>query len=188
MHLAPRHPSSSWLNEICDSYYKPWFLISGVFTVTAGALFNTLIDASTSPARLYGFSVILAIGAGLTQQAAYGVAPLKVPPHRIPEALSFINMAQIGGMVIGLTLTSTVFQNVGFRNVSNALAGLGYSDADARQALSGFSSSVFSQATPEVRALIVKAVAKTISTEYIFVITAGAVEIAAALLMKWEKL
>ncbi|KAJ4859025.1 major facilitator superfamily domain-containing protein [Trichoderma breve] len=175
--MAPRLP-----------YYMSWFLISGIFTLTAGALFYAAVDTNTSSSRLYGFSVILAIGAGLTQQTAYGVAPSKVPPSRIPEALSFINMAQIGGLVIGLTLTSTVFQNVGFRNVSNALSGFGYSDADSREALSGFTSTVFSQATPEIQDLIVESVSKTINTEYIFVITAGIVEIIASLLMKREKL
>ncbi|KKP07698.1 hypothetical protein THAR02_00234 [Trichoderma harzianum] len=72
--MAPRLPC-----------YLSWFLISGIFTLTAGALFYAAVDTNTSSSRLYGFSVILAIGAGLTQQAAYGVAPSKVPPSRIPE-------------------------------------------------------------------------------------------------------
>ena len=91
----------------------PWFFVAGILTTVAGALFYAAVNASTPASHIYGFSVILAVGAGLTQQTAYSVAPSKVGPNRVPEALGFINMAQIGGMVIGLTLSSAVFQNVG---------------------------------------------------------------------------
>jgi hypothetical protein len=54
------------------------------------------------------------MGAGLAQQSAYSIAAAKVAPHEIPAAVSFINIAQIGPIVIALTISGAVFQNVGF--------------------------------------------------------------------------
>ncbi|KAI5867877.1 MFS general substrate transporter [Durotheca rogersii] len=169
-------------------YYMPWFFVAGILTTIAGALFYAAVDATTPPSYLYGFSVILAIGAGLTQQTAYSVASTKVEQNRVPEALGFINMAQIGGMVLGLTLSSAVFQNMGFRNVANALDGLGFSDAQVMNALAGHGSTVFSNASPEVRQRIVNAVSDTINLEYIFIITAGALQTITSVFLKREKL
>ncbi|KAI0386918.1 MFS general substrate transporter [Hypomontagnella monticulosa] len=169
-------------------YYMPWFFVAGILTTIAGALFYAAVNASTPASHIYGFSVILAVGAGLTQQTAYSVAPSKVGPNRVPEALGFINMAQIGGMVIGLTLSSAVFQNVGFSNVAQALDGLGFSAAEVKDALAGQGSAVFSGATPEIRQRIVAAVSDTINLEYVFVIAAGALQTVTSLFLKREKL
>lgn len=58
-------------------YYKPWFAVSGAFILIGGALMFT-VDSDTSPARVYGYSVLIAIGTGLSAQAAYSVVPVKV--------------------------------------------------------------------------------------------------------------
>lgn len=166
----------------------PWFLGAGILVTVSGALFYAAVDAFSPPSRIYGFSVILAIGAGLTQQAAYSVATIKVAPDRVADALGFINMAQIGGMVISLTLTSAVFQNVGFRNVHAALDGLGFSDSEVQEALSGHGSAVFAQAAPEVQQLIVAAVSDTINLQYVFVLAAGALQTITSLFLKREKI
>jgi MFS family permease len=166
----------------------PWFLAASIFGVTAGSLFYAAIDVDTPVSHIYGFSVLLALGAGLSQQAAYSVAPTEVPPHRVPDAVGFINMAQIGSSVIALTITSSIFQNVGFRHVSAALAGLGYSADEMHVALTGQRSAIFVQVSDEVRQQLVKAIVKTVNDEYILVIAAGAIGTIVALLMNRGKL
>lgn len=79
-------------------YYLPFFVWSGVFTIIGAALMYT-VTSTTSASAIYGFSVLIAIGAGPTSQAAYSIAPAKVLPHQIPAAIGFINVAQIGGVV-----------------------------------------------------------------------------------------
>lgn len=166
----------------------PWFLASGVFGTIGGALFYAVIDATTPAANIYGYSVLLALGAGFAQQAAYSVAAAKVEPHHVPDSVGFINTAQIGSIVIALTIASSVFQNVGFRHMADALEGLGFSTADISGALTGRKSSIFSQVTPEIQQRVIEGIVKTINDTYILVIVAGALLTIGAACLKREKL
>jgi len=82
-------------------YYMPWYLVSGVFLLIGGSLMYALVDPTTSNSQVYGFTILAAIGAGVSQQAAYSVAQGKAPSDRIADAVGYINSAQIGGIVIG---------------------------------------------------------------------------------------
>ncbi|KAF2762527.1 MFS general substrate transporter [Pseudovirgaria hyperparasitica] len=90
-------------------YYQPWYIASFFFMTIGGALTYALVDVHTSKSTIYGFSVLMALGAGLAQQAAYSVAASKVELHRVPDAIGFINTSQIGSTVIALTITSAMF-------------------------------------------------------------------------------
>jgi len=169
-------------------YYAPWYIVASIFMIIGGSLMYSLVDASTPKSNIYGFSVLMAIGAGLTQQSAYSAAPAKVQPNRVPDAVGFINVAQIGAIVIALTITGTVFQNVGYKNLSSALAGLDFSDADIRSALAGAKSAAFDGVSPEVREAVVEGIVEAIGNGYILVIVAGVVGLVSSLCMKWEKL
>ena len=169
-------------------YYFPWYTISGVFLLAGGSLMYTVVDSITSNSNIYGYSVLLAIGAGIAQQSAYSIAPSKVRPDRVSDANGFINFSQIGAIVIALTISSTVFQNIGFRYVKNALEGLGFTDQDIRAALAGAKSRVFTSVTPEVRDKVIEGVVKAINYAYILVIVAGAVILLCSFAMKREKL
>ncbi|KAB5539589.1 major facilitator superfamily domain-containing protein [Coniochaeta sp. 2T2.1] len=174
-------------------YYKPWYTVSGAFILIGGALMFT-INSDTSPARIYGYSVLLAIGTGISAQSAYSVVPVKVAmdprygPRMIPDAISFINMAQIGSIVHALAISGTVFQNLAFRHLQHALAGRGFTDAELHGAISGTQSQLLSAASEEVRALAVTAIVKAMDQVYILVIVAGALCFLASLPMKREKL
>jgi hypothetical protein len=169
-------------------YYMPFFFISSVFITIGGAVMYATVTPSTSNATIYGYSVLMAIGAGLSQQAAYSVAPAKVAPNRVPDAVGFINAAQIGAIVIALTITSTVFQNMGYRHVAAALKGLDFTSSDIHAALAGAKSAVFASAPEEVKAKVVEGIVKAISDGYILVIVAGAFGLVCSLFLKREKL
>lgn len=155
--------------------YSPgWFFPASIFAVIAGALFYGVVNVDTSPSQIYGFSVLLGLGAGLSQVVSYSVASANVPPNRVSDAVGFINTAQIGSSVIALTIASTVFQNVGRMRVSEAMQGLGYSIADVHDTLKGRQSSVYRQVPPEVQRRIIEGIVRTINEEYILVIVAGA--------------
>ena len=51
----------------------------------------------------------MGMGAGIIQQLTYSIAAAKTARHEIPAAIGFINIAQIGSMVIALTISVTVF-------------------------------------------------------------------------------
>ncbi|KAF2432410.1 MFS general substrate transporter [Tothia fuscella] len=169
-------------------YYWPWYVVSGVCILLGGSLMYAAVDVNTPNAHIYGFSIILGLGAGISQNTAYSVAPAKVPPHRVSDSIGFINAAQLGAIVIALTITSTVFQNVGFSNVQQALEGLYFSEGDIRAALAGAKSEVFTSISPEVREKVMEGIVEAIGNGYILVIVAGVISLICAALMKREKL
>jgi Fungal trichothecene efflux pump (TRI12) len=168
-------------------YYMPWYLASGILMLVGGALMYT-VDDQTSPSRIYGYTVIMAAGAGLSAQVAYSVAPAKLPAHDVAAAVGFINLAQIGSIVISLTIAGTVFQNIAFQNLQAALMPFNVPIDEIRAALAGTQSAVFASGDAEVKAAAIKAIVKAMDKVYILVIVAGAVSLVSSLGMKREKL
>jgi len=169
-------------------FYLPWYIVSGIFLTIGGSLMYALVDASTPPSRIYGFSVLIAIGSGISQQAAYSIAPAKVGFQRASDAVGFINVAQIGAVVIALTISYATFQNIGYSHVSAALAGQGFSADDIHAALAGAKSGIFTSVTPELRQAVINGIVKAISDGYILVIVSGIVTLITSIFLRWERL
>ncbi|PSN59368.1 putative efflux pump antibiotic resistance protein [Corynespora cassiicola Philippines] len=168
-------------------YSTPWFFAASVFSVVAGALFYGAIDIDTPTSHVYGFSVLLGLGAGLSQTVAYSRAAGEVPLSRASDAVAFINTAQIGSSVIALTIASSIFQNVGRHRVSEAMQGLGYSAADVGYALQGQRSTILQELPVEVRNRILESISQTIVDEFILVMAAGCLGTIASLLLPWKR-
>ncbi|KAF1980730.1 MFS general substrate transporter [Aulographum hederae CBS 113979] len=170
-------------------FYVPWYLAGSILSLIGGSLMYALIDTNTSKGTIYGLSILVAVGAGFAQQAAYSVSPAKVShPSRVPDAIGFINVAQIGGIVISLTITSTVFQNVGFSHLQTALAGTGLPDHEIRAALAGAKSAALEGLSPELKRRVTEGIVAAIGDGWILLVAAGAVGVVAAAGMRWERL
>ncbi|KAB5530401.1 major facilitator superfamily domain-containing protein [Coniochaeta sp. 2T2.1] len=173
-------------------YYQPWFIVSSILIIIGGALMFT-VHSDTSNARVYGYSILIGTGAGLSFSASYSVAPIKVASdprfgiRMIADGIGFINMAQIGSIVHALAISGTVFQNLAFDKLKSALAGFAFSDAELHAAISGTRSQLISGASEEVRALAVGAIIEAMDRVYVLVIVAGALCLVCSVLMKWEK-
>jgi hypothetical protein len=87
-----------------------------------------------------------------------------------------------------LTITGAVFQNVGFRHISDVLAGQNFTSEDVHGALAGVQSTVFTSVSPETREQVIAAIVSAMNNSYILIIVAGAVSILSSLVMKWERL
>jgi hypothetical protein len=169
------------------AWYKVWYLISGIFIII-GSLLMFKVTQTTHTAAIYGFEIIIAIGTGLPCQIGYSVAPAIVKPHEIPHAIGFINVAQIGGVAIALSISGSIFQNLGFQRLQDALAPYNFSESEIRSALAGAQSTIFSHGSDQVKELALGSVTSTISSIYGLLIAAGALMVVSALLMKREKL
>ena len=169
-------------------YYQPWYVASFFFMTIGGALMYSLVDVTTSKGTIYGFSVLMALGAGFAATAGYSVAPTKVEPHRIPDAIGFINTAQIGASAISLTITSAIFQNIGYAYVAEALTGLNFTSEDIHAALAGADSTVFQTVSDEVRQQVLAGIVEAMRNAWILCIVAGALGLVCSLLMRTEKL
>lgn len=166
--------------------YMPYYVISGAFMIIGGALMHT-VNPTTSAGKIYGYEVLLAVGAGLSLQTAYTVIIVKVLPKEVPAAIGFINVAQIGSIPIALSIAGSVFQNVGYNELRAALSQFNFSEADLRTALGGVESIILKDAG-EVQTLALAAIVRTIGKIWILPIAAGALCFVSGIFMSREKL
>jgi MFS family permease len=167
-------------------YYYPWYIASGVLMTIGGALMHTL-DIDTSTPKIYGYTVLMAAGSGLVGQAGYAIAQAKVSTRENSAIISFMNVAQIGSIVLALTIAGSVFQNVAIHKLAAALAGQGYTLDQIKSAVAGTQSVILQQGSPEVRKLVLSALIRAMDQVFAMVIAAGALTIIVGLLMKKEK-
>lgn len=168
-------------------YYMPLYVLSGVTSIIGGALMNT-VKASTSTTSVYGYSILCAIGAGSALQAAYSVATAKVEPMHVPAVIGFINMAQLGGTTIALTIAGQIFQSFSFKNVKSALQGLDFSDEEVHAAIAGVQSNLLANVPPEVRVHVLEGIVKAVDKVYLLVVAGGALTLVCSVFLKREKL
>ncbi|KAI9776218.1 MAG: hypothetical protein M1839_000539 [Geoglossum umbratile] len=167
-----------------DGRYAPWYMISAAIVVAGSALMFT-VDENTSTSRIYGYSAFLGIGAGCVVQTAFIVAQAIVPRSEMSSSVAFINLAQIGGLVVSLTLANTVFLNLAQKYVRDVLP-----DADPntiKAAISGTVSTFLRTLSPEVQKQVVHAVISAIGKTYLIVVAFGSAELLLSFGLKWER-
>ena len=59
-------------------YYMPMYLAAGVLITLGGSLLTAYLDPATSESAIYGYTVLIAFGTGLTIQLGYAVGTLTV--------------------------------------------------------------------------------------------------------------
>lgn len=168
------------------SIYAAWYVVSGILALV-GSVLMFLINSGTPAKNIYGFEVLIGAGCGLTLQAAYSIALVKAPADKATSAISFINVAQLGGGALALAISGTIYQNIGFRTLENALDGQGYTSTEIRAALAGGYSDIISNSTAEVQDITSHAIGNTIASLYGVSISGAAAVLAVGLLMRWEK-
>lgn len=99
-----------------------------------------------------------------------------------------VNVAQSGSIAIALGIAGSIFQNVGYINLRNALAPYNFTEAELRSALGGVQSVILRDGGAIVRQLALDSIVKTVSNMWTLTIAAGAVSLASGMLMKREKL
>lgn len=166
-------------------YYMPWFLTGGIFTVIGSALMYT-VDESSSSARVYGYSVLLAVGGGSFVQAAFSVAQAKVGQVKIPEAIGFITLGQLLGATVSLAIADSIFLNDAAKGIAAIVPTA--SQAEIYAAVSGAGSTLLQGLDDKTQAMALHAIVSSMSKAYILTITAGALVLLVSLGMKREKM
>jgi hypothetical protein len=147
------------------------------------------LSPTVSESHVLGFEALIGVGLGCSFQHGVGVSNvIKKNSHdRIDSAVMF-NMAQMGGIAIALAVAGSIFQNLGYNLLADAIGDKGYSETDLREALAGASSAVWQSGNPEVLSRGVDAVAIVIGREFYIVVAGGAICLVCGLMMKWERL
>ncbi|KAK3933736.1 major facilitator superfamily domain-containing protein [Diplogelasinospora grovesii] len=169
--------------------YMGIYLLAGVLITIGGSLLTVYIEhEEVSEGMIYGFTIITAVGTGLTLQTGYAVATLSVPKGLEGHAINLQNVSQVGGTVICAVIAGQTFQSVAVSRLTAVLAGQGFSRADISGAVAGAQSKLFEQLTPGLREAATGAIMQAMQKTFVLVIVAGAVMVAAAVFMKRERL
>ncbi|MCJ1381687.1 hypothetical protein MMC17_004798 [Xylographa soralifera] len=165
-------------------YYMPWYLAGSCLALIGSALMYT-VNLDTSVSRIYGYTILLGIGAGMYAQASFAIAQVKVHPYEIPSAIGFIALAQTGGATIALDIANSVFLN---QATNGILAIVPQEPRSVVQgAISGAGSTFFQTLDPSVKIAVLGAVTHAISQAYILCMTGAALSIVLACFMSREK-
>lgn len=162
-------------------YYFPWYIAGGIFTLIGAALMYT-VNNDSSTASVYGYTILLAIGAGAFVQASFSVAQAKVQPQDIPLAIGFITAGQIGGVTISLAIANSVFLNKSTNGIQAILPNIPKEQVQA--AISGAGSTFLNGLDDTTKRHILEAIVNAIKNVYILEIVAGVLALLLALLMK----
>ena len=162
-------------------YYFPWYVWGGAINLIGAALMYT-IDDHSSTARVYGYSILLAVGTGGFVQASFSVGQAKVAPPLIPLAIGFMTAGQVIGVTISLAIANAVFLNHSEDSIRAILPNV--PTAQIQAAISGAGSQFMQNLDPATKARVLHAIVSSMSKVYILDITAGALALVLALLMK----
>ncbi|KAJ5628751.1 hypothetical protein N7490_010979 [Penicillium lividum] len=153
-------------------YYMPWYTIGAALSLIAN-VFLARINVETSPSYIYGFEALLGLGGGAFVQAGYAVIQTVVPPKDLGYAVSFMMIAQIGGIALGLSIASAVFVNGATLDLQHLLP---KTPMEALQsAISGTSSQVLQNLTPTLRATALDLIVYNMDKAFILAYVGAAV-------------
>ncbi|OCK99433.1 MFS general substrate transporter [Cenococcum geophilum 1.58] len=123
-------------------YYQPWYLIGGALAL-AGNVLLSLIDPTTSTAKIYGYEILVAVGSGVFIQAGYATIQTVVQPADTAHAIAFMMLAQFVGIVFGLSISGAIFINEALKALRVILPDI--PESQLKQVISGTSSGILSQ-------------------------------------------
>lgn len=169
--------------------YNLIYIVAGIATIAgAGAMAGTL-SPSVSESQVLGLEALIGIGLGFSYQHGVGVSNVinKNPRDRVDSVTMFM-VAQMGGIAIALAVAGSIYQNVGYNLLTDAIGDNGYSENDLREALAGVSSAVWQSGNSEVLSRGIDAVATVIGREFYLVVAGGVICLVCGLVMKWERL
>ena len=165
--------------------YMPWFLVGGMLITIGGALLQD-IGLDSGVAKVYGYSVIAALGTGFFVQAPFSVAQAKVDAALVPAATAFISCGQIGGIALSLAIATSIFVNEATHKIGRILPEAPHSIIQAT--IAGARTNLFESQTKADQHRILAAIVSTIDNVYIMVIVGGALAMILSVFMKRERL
>ncbi|KAL4748220.1 hypothetical protein BDW72DRAFT_195991 [Aspergillus terricola var. indicus] len=188
--MAQARQPCLWWSAISPSasIYKALFIIAGVSLIAGGGPLMVFLDPMSSTGTIYGLTVIVAVGAGLSMVTGYTIATPTLGPEDTGAGLKMQNVSQIGGQVTALAVAGQIYQSEVIQNLSAALAGRGFSQGVIEGAKAGTQSTLFQTLDGELRERAIQAVTEAMQTTFVLVSVSGGVMLIVALRMKREKL
>ncbi|KAL8728429.1 MAG: hypothetical protein Q9166_005391 [cf. Caloplaca sp. 2 TL-2023] len=168
-----------------SGYYQPWYVAGGALVLIGGVQMH-LVDISTSTAKIYGYEVILGVGTGAYIQAGYGVIQAIMEPSNMSYAITFLMLAQLLGITLGLSISGAIFLNKAINGLSKVLPDVARDEIQT--AVLGASSDFFRTLPAEVRRNAINVIVDALDRTYIIVFVSGIVGFLSAICMNRKRL
>ncbi|PON24158.1 major facilitator superfamily transporter [Trichoderma gamsii] len=166
-------------------YYLPWYVIGNALLLTGAALMTT-IDVNTTNSHLYGFTVLIGLGIGCFQSAGIGVVSALAPASEVNNAVSIMTVAQVLGIIVSLSVSGSVFQNMVLTYLAAALP-----DAkrdEISQLVTGTSGNFYQSLNTAQKFLVVKQVTVAIRDSFYYLVGITAIGFVTSLFLSRRKL
>lgn len=166
-------------------YYSPFYVFgTGLGLIGSALLYVSNIN--TSAASIYGYTILIGLGAGMYSQAGFAVAQVKVPKAMVGQAIGFLTTGQLVGAVISLSVGGTVLVNTATTGLTALLPDTPIEVI--RGAIAGTAGSFFQTLDDATRQAALGIIVESINKVYILTITAGAVGFVCSVLLKHERI
>jgi hypothetical protein len=167
--------------------YAVMYMTSGLMAVGAGGFLVT-IGPSTPDSTVMGVTALLGIAVGIAFPIGISINTFVLPKSRGADAGLLNTLCMTVPITLFIAVSGSIYQNVGFHDLQDALGPFGFSDDDIREALAGVGSRIFDGADAQVQSLTVDVVTGVLAEIFYVVVVSGAVAVIAAACMRWEAL
>lgn len=169
-------------------YYTPFFVFGSALLLAGGITHHTITN-HTPLGAIMAFGAILGAGVGILWNLAIPVcsAVLETEEERLDQA-TLHSLAQLGGTAVALSISASIYWNIGLKLVKEAAGFAGFKDIDILGLLSGAESTMLHSFNADIKELVIDAIAETIALLFYIVIAGAALALLASLFLKWEAL
>ncbi|KAH7398271.1 major facilitator superfamily domain-containing protein [Pyrenochaeta sp. MPI-SDFR-AT-0127] len=154
--------------------YMIIYFIASVFLLVGGGPLMVYLDPNSATATIYGLTILVAVGTGLSMVTGYTVATLTLKPEHVGGGLKLQNVSQIGGQVIALAFAGQIYQSTAIKNLSAVLSGNNYSAQEIRGAVAGSQSALLKELDEELRGRAIEAITHAMQMTFVLIPVAGA--------------
>lgn len=165
--------------------YAPFYIIGTALALIGVSLLH-VVKLDTSAANIYGYSILVGLGAGMYVQAGFSVAQAKVPPQQLGAATGFIALGQLIAPTIALSVAGTVLIDTATSGLEKLLVDVPV--ATVKNAIAGTAGQLLATLDPATRIAALDVIVHSISKVYILAIAAMAFSFVCSLLLRYEKI
>ncbi|KAI8650581.1 MFS domain-containing protein [Fusarium keratoplasticum] len=155
--------------------FSPWYIVGSALVLIGTALMYTVNEA-TKNANIYGYNILIGVGAGCYIVTGFTVVQSLVPAGDTANAVAAMTIAQNMGMVLFLSVCGTVFQNTAIKEVGQALPQL--SPDEIAELVAGTSSKAFQSLSPSERSTVITNITSAIRNVWLLFLVAAALSFA----------
>jgi len=166
-------------------YYSPFYIVGAALGLIGASLLHT-VGLTTPAANLYGYSILVGLGAGMYCQAAFSIVPTKVPAEQLGQATGFIAFGQLIGPTIALSIAGTVLINTASSGLQQLLPDTPIETI--KNAISGTAGDFLNSLDPTTKTAALNVIVDSISQVYILGITAMALAFVLSIFLRHEKI